>query len=362
MTIVRDHLLISPMSVPPTLDDPTAGGFHAMVDMNNILCAEETGLDDFARSAEETLPAWLDQTDRIKLGFLARRGDEIVGAAVFFTSADPEAISAEIDVMVPREHRGLGAELALLERCESEARERHRRSLQAWVLHRAGGSGRMIRPATGWGEVAATPMSDLLEAQGFTMEQVERNSALDLTHSDDRLHHALDAALRVAGDDYQVVTWTLPTPEHLRDGYADVISRMATDAPSGDLHVDIDTWDAARIVRRDAHFTEGGQLVSVAAVEHVPSGRLVAFNELVIGADRAGVTHQYGTLVTKDHRGRRLGTVVKCVNLLRWKDIAPDSPRVSTFNAEENRPMLDINEAIGFVPVSYASAWQKALT
>ncbi|WP_226533330.1 GNAT family N-acetyltransferase [Microbacterium paraoxydans] len=352
---------ITPLVVPVSLDDDDAADFRAYGELNRRICDEQVGLPDLAPDAAQMLPDWQDDTDSLDLGFVARLGDEIVGMITISFAQEAEAHAAELDLLVPEAHWGRGVENALLTRAESEARAQGRTLLQLWSLHRPKQSDRMIVPRTGWGRIPATPLSDLAEGNGFVLEQVERNSEYDLRSDPAPLRTALDDALAVAGADYRVVEWDMPTPPELRDGFAGVLARLSTDAPSGDMDFPEESWDAERVVRREARLLGAGQTVSVVAVEHVPTGELVAYNELLIAADRTGVTHQFGTLVSKAHRGHRLGTIVKCANLLRWRELMPDSSVVSTFNAEENRPMLDINEAIGFVPVSYAGGWQRAL-
>lgn len=354
-------LTITPLIVPATLDHANAADFRTYGALNRQICDEQVGLPDLAPDAAQMLPNWQDDSDSLDLGFVAREGDDIVGMVTVSFPQEEDARAAELDLLVPAAHAGRGVEEALLDRAEAEARERGRSVLQIWTLHRPEEADRMLQPRTGWGRIPATPLSDVVEAHGFTLEQVERNSELDLRADPEPLRRALDAALAAAGPDYRVVGWELPTPPELRDGYAAVLARLSTDAPSGDMDFVAEVYDAERVIRRDARLTGAGQTVSVVAVEHVPSGTLVAYNELLIGAEKTGTTHQFGTLVAKDHRGHRLGTIVKCANLLRWRELVPGSTVVSTFNAEENRPMLDINEAIGFVPVSYAGAWQKKI-
>jgi hypothetical protein len=355
-------IVVTPMVVPAAADAPDATEFRAMVELGNQAAELDAGIDDLSDTPEEVLPSWLDQSDRIRRGFIARRGGEILGAASITTSTQPGTTAAEIELMFLPPHGSDGVAAVLLDRLEQEAGVLGRSILQAWTLHPAAGGERMLTPATGWGEVASTPLSDLLDAHGYALEQVERNSILPLHGTLHDTERRLAEAVAFAGPDYRVVSWTLPTPPELRSEYGSMIARMATDVPSGDLTMEEETWDDERVSRRDATFAAGGQTMSVAAVVHEPSGAMVAFNELNIGSDLTGVTHQWGTLVVKEHRGRRLGTIVKCANILRWQSIAPHSPKISTFNAEENRPMLDINERIGFVPASYAGAWQKRLS
>jgi GNAT superfamily N-acetyltransferase len=355
-------LTVQPIPVPDSPESADAGVFLEMVRIANAVCLNDAGHDYLREEPEEMLGFWQDQSDWTQLGYAALRDGDVVGAVKLMISNEPDVSALEFDLMVDPPHRGAGAEELLLAEVEREARERGLATIQTWTLHRPGAAGPRLEPSTGWGSIPADdPQTRFAVDSGFTLEQVERNSVFDLTADFTLVQRMLGDSLAAAGEDYRSIQWTSPTPAEYVDGFAYALSRMSTDVPAGGLVMDEQHWDAARVERRDARLKAQGLTVSVAAVLHVPSGRIAAYNELAIGDDRSGATQQYGTLVVKEHRGHRLGTIVKCANLLRWRELVPESPRVSTFNAEENRHMLDINETIGFVPASYAGAWKKVL-
>ena len=353
---------VSRLALPASLDSPDAGPFLEVVRIANAVCVFDAGHDYLNETAEEVFGFWQDQTDWTQIGFIAEREGSVLGAVKLMIANEEDVSAVEFDLMIDPEHWGEGAEEALLAVVEEEARNRGLQTIQSWTLHRPDTPGPRLTPPTGHGAIPADDRQTVfMRENAFTLEQVERNSVFDLRGSFEIVEQKLADAVRAAGEDYRLLTWTAPTPEEHLDGFAEVLARMSTDAPAGGLVIDEQHWDAARVQRRDARQKAQGLTVSVACAQHVPTGTIAAYNELVI-AEPDGATQQYGTLVLKDHRGHRLGMIVKCANLLRWRGLMPDSPRVSTFNAEENRHMLDINEAIGFVPASYAGAWKKVLT
>jgi hypothetical protein len=139
-------------------------------------------------------------------------------------------------------------------------------------------------------------------------------------------------------------------------------SRMSTDSPAGDMDFDEQIWDADRVARMDDRLVAQGYTGVIGAAQHIGTGELVAYTELyMIGEDHSRPTSKNDTLVLKEHRGHRLGALVKAKTLKIWRERMPTSPTVLTNNAEENRPMLSINEAMGFVPIAYAGMWQMSL-
>ena len=53
--------------------------------------------------------------------------------------------------------------------------------------------------------------------------------------------------------------------------------------------------------------------------------------------------------------------LVKAANLIQVHRAAPDATSILTWNAEENRYMLDVNEALGFRQVLVEAAFQRRL-
>jgi RimJ/RimL family protein N-acetyltransferase len=197
--------------------------------------------------------------------------------------------------------------------------------------------------------------------RGYHLEQVWRESVLPLPTNRPVLDACYQDAIDRAGPDYRVHTWTHRTPERWLADLATIIMRMRTDAPIGNLEVDQDVWDAERVRRRDDRRLASGGTLLAAAVEHLASGRLVAFNGVTLSAIRSRPVHQGITLVLKEHRGRKLGTVVKIANIRQLEALSPVSPCIYTENAAENRPMLAVNEAVGFETVALKGMWQKSL-
>jgi GNAT superfamily N-acetyltransferase len=352
-------LALRPLSIPTSINSPDSSDFIEMVRVRNRIYREISGHDDHRIPADELLPHYQSDENERRLLWSVVVADEVVGRVGVDLPLEGDSKVAFWLIELVRDvwSRGIGS--AAYDLVEATARENGRNVLQAWAEHPNAAGPRLAAP-TGFGSIPEDHAARFFLRHGYTLEQIERNSAFDLRGSFDDVERLL-AEATTAASEYRLVQWFAPTPAEFVDGYAWMKSRMVTDAPSAGLEFDEETWDAARITRHDRRYTDAGQSLQVTAAQHITTGELCAFNELVIGKDRTEASQQEDTLVLKGHRGHKLGTLVKCAGLLSWRDFAPESPRVITYNAEENRPMLDINEAIGFAPIAYDGAWKKVL-
>ncbi|MBF4560699.1 GNAT family N-acetyltransferase [Microbacterium sp. VKM Ac-2870] len=349
------------LTVPSSMADEDAADFREFTRVRNLVYREIAGNDDDAMLPEELLPHYQPDPDEIRLAWAVVLDGAFIGRVGIDLPLEDGSRNAFclIELMAAHHGRGIGsAGHALIEQA---AREHDRSVLQSWAQH-PDADGERLHAPTGFGSIPKDHAARFYLRHGYSLEQIERQSALDLTTCDDTVARLWDEAV-AASAGYRIVQWQAPTPAEYAEGFAWMKSRMSTDAPSAELEFDEEAWDAERLARHDAKYVESGRIKLVTAAQHIASGDLVAFNELVLGTDPSAPSHQEDTLVLREHRGHKLGQLVKCAGLRTWRrDIAPDSPKVITYNAEENRPMLDINEAIGFVPVAYNGAWKKVLT
>ena len=158
---------------------------------------------------------------------------------------------------------------------------------------------------------------------------------------------------------YSLLTWQGSTPgEYLAD-VARVHAAMA-DAPR-DEGVEPSVWDVERIRRLDATAADHGVVFYSAAAHDSKSGEFAALTQICTDPGAPGWGIQQITAVLPEHRGHRLGLLVK-VALLEWlAREAPDIRRFITDNAGSNAHMISINEQLGFAAVGVYRSWELDL-
>ncbi|WP_423462916.1 GNAT family N-acetyltransferase [Promicromonospora sp. MS192] len=356
----------------PSAEHPDAWPYHGMTAVEQALEIANVGHDDLARTAQQTVSGMLHQEYADKRRVVAVRdlpggatptAEDVIGFGFLSMPREHNTHTADIYVGVHPDHRRQGIGTALTERLEQVAAEAGRTTFFGWSLspREAAGGEDAVLPATGAGRLPAdTAGIRFAIGRGYTVEQVERMSRLDLPVDPAALATFEADARAAAGADYRTHTWE-GIPEEWHAGYAQLMTRMSTDVPQGALDFGEETWDAERVRVYLQDRADSGQRLLTTLVEHVPTGEVAGGTSFLLQDGKPAFVFQEETIVLGTHRGHRLGMLVKAVNLRELTARYPQTERIHTFNAEENAHMLAINVALGFRPSGAEAALQKLL-
>ncbi len=259
---------------------------------------------------------------------LAVLRDEVVGwLGLSFPLLDNrDTVLVELEVHPAHRGRGVGTALAGLMRERATAGGRHLAIYE--VCEDSPGSA----------------FSDRLHGER-ALPSVMR--VLDVHSTDAGAVAALAQGSRAKASGYELVCWRGATPaEHVED-LAVLVARMSTDPPLGDLLWEPEAVDSVRLRAREATMGARGWRRWTTAARPVGGG-LVGFTRVFAKSSHPHDADQGDTIVLTEHRGHRLGALMKHENLALVRADMPGLSRLWTWNAAENAPMVAINEAMGF--------------
>lgn len=192
------------------------------------------------------------------------------------------------------------------------------------------------------------PTTRFAQAHGFTTSWVQLQRRVRLPVPADLLSRLHEESAAHYGSDYTLETYLGGAPEHRQESLCEASNRLGVDAPSGDVEFEEETLTPEQYrAYLQVERSQDRERLTVLAV-HTQSQTVAAFTDLIMPSGSPTHVWQGGTFVRADHRGHRLGMAVKVANLQALQERFPDRTQVTTSNADTNKWMVAINEALGF--------------
>ena len=210
----------------------------------------------------------------------------------------------------------------------------------------------------GWGDLVDEATKTFWQDElGYKLAYEERISRCNLGQVDQALMKQwIDRASdRAAG--YRLVRAEAPLDNEMLGYLAQGLEAM-NDAPLDDLDLQHETFDVNR-----ARDVETLQVMSRSAYRLIfaietATGDLAGYTSMRIPEAEPALSQQGDTVTVAAHRNQGIGRWLKA-DMWSWlRDTRPEVEFLNTGNAESNRAMLAINEAMGFRDILHHGVWQ----
>lgn len=206
----------------------------------------------------------------------------------------------------------------------------------------------------------ASPGPAFCAGAGAERASAEVRQALDLDAIDEAAHARLAAEARSAAAGYSLDSWAGPTPAWQLEGVAALMGAMS-DAPIDLRNWEPEVWDADRVRKVEKGMAMRGQRSYVVVARHHDSGALAGLTQVFVEGEPGGWARQADTVVLPEHRGRRLGLLLKLAMLPWLRQQEPGVRRVVTWNTASNVHMVRVNELLGFRVLERWGNWELRL-
>jgi GNAT superfamily N-acetyltransferase len=229
------------------------------------------------------------------------------------------------------------------------------RALLRHEAERAAANGRSVLSGVVVTDTAGAAFAQALGAK-LELDEVRRVQYLDKIAP--ALVRSLWQEAERAAPGYSLVNWIGPVPEELLGPVANVMNAYA-DAPRGE-DVEPEDWDAERVRERENYWVQAGVLrgYGVAAL-HDATGEMAAYTAMAVDPEAPEWGYQQLTAVTRQHRGHRLGLLVKTTMLELLAEAEPELKFISTGNAAANQHMIAVNDQLGYEVVEPGWQWYE---
>nr|WP_239063063.1 GNAT family N-acetyltransferase [Streptomyces sp. SID13031] len=274
--------------------------------------------------------------------YLARdESGALVGLLQFFapTYDNTNVVWIEVEVHPDHRSRGIGSELV------------------RYAEQVAGELGRTSFGLAGWDLPKAVAFA---KRHGFEQKAVEVNRRQDIANLDWTTVQKLYDEAVLASADYELVRITDVLPEEMLDDMV-AITASINDAPKDDLDIEDDVFTPQRLRGYEESRRGHNQNLYRVIARHRTTGELAGHSVVTVERERPQIAEQADTAVSRDHRGHRLGALVKTAMLLWLREAEPAVTQLDTWNAESNDHMIAINEQLNYFIIARTLDYQKTL-